>query len=107
LIFDFNDLDNPVLSSTYTGPTAAIDHNGYVKDGKYYLSNYTAGLRVLDIANIGQSSNAMTERGFFDTHPEGNGASFNGVWSVYPYFESGNIIISDINRGLFIVRRSE
>lgn len=107
LIFDFNDLDNPVLSSTYTGPTPAIDHNGYIKDGNYYLSNYTAGLRILDIANIGASSNSMSETGFFDTHPESDNASFNGVWSVYPYFDSGNIVISDINRGLFIVRRSE
>jgi len=107
LVFDFSDLDNPVLSSTYTGPTAAIDHNGYVKDNEYYLSNYTAGLRVLNIDNIAASSNAMTEIGFFDTHPETDGASFNGVWSVYPYFESGNIVISDINRGLFVVRKSE
>jgi len=106
LIFNFSDLDNPVLSSTYFGETAAIDHNGYVKNDLYYLANYTAGLRVLDITNISSSTNAMTEIAYFDTYPENNGASYNGVWSVYPYFESGNIIISDINRGLFIVRES-
>ena len=107
LVFDFNDLDNPVLSSTYFGPTRAIDHNGYVKGDEYFLSNYTAGMRVLDITNIAAASNSMTEIGFFDTYPEDNDASFNGVWSVYPYFASENIVISDSNRGLFIVRRSE
>ncbi len=106
LVFDFNDLDNPTLSSTYFGPTLAIDHNGYVKGNVYYLANYRAGLRILDITNISASSNAMTEVGFFDTFPSSDNANFNGVWSVYPYFESGNIVISDIEGGLFIVRKS-
>ena len=48
----------------------------------------------------------MSEVGFFDTYPENDNTSFNGAWNVYPYFNSGNIIISDINRGLFIIRKS-
>ncbi len=107
LVFDFNDLDNPVASSTYLGPTAATDHNGYVKGNRYYLSNYRAGMRVLDISNIGAASNSMTETGYFDTYPSSDSASFNGVWSLYPYFPSGNIILGDIERGLFIVRKSD
>ncbi len=106
LVFDFTDLDNPVLSSTYFGPSPAIDHNGYVKGNEYYLSNYRAGLRILDISNIAASSNAMTETHFFDTYPEDDEAAFTGVWSVYPYFPSGNIVINDIRQGLFIVRKS-
>ncbi|TCI93219.1 choice-of-anchor B family protein [Tenacibaculum sp. M341] len=106
LIFDLRDLDNPVLSSTYTGETRAIDHNGYVKGNLYYMANYRAGIRVLDISNISAATNSMDEVGFFDTYPSNDNASFNGAWSVYPYFASGNIIISDIERGLFIVRKS-
>ncbi|WP_299383361.1 choice-of-anchor B family protein [uncultured Lacinutrix sp.] len=106
LVFDFTDLDNPSLSSSYFGPTAAIDHNGYVKGNEYYLANYRAGLRILDISNISSATNAMTETAFFDTFPSSNSANFNGVWSVYPYFASGNIIISDIEGGLFVVRKS-
>jgi len=106
IVFDLNDLDNPVLSSTYSGPTLAIDHNGYVVGNTYYLANYRAGLRVLDITNIGASTNSMTEIGFFDTFPSSDSANFNGVWNVYPYFASGNIIINDIEGGLFIVRKS-
>ena len=108
LVFDLLDLDNPVLSSTYSGPTTAIDHNGYVKGNEYFMANYRAGMRVLDISNIGSGDNAtsMTEVGYFDTYPSSNGANFNGAWSVYPYFASGNIIINDIDRGLFIVRKS-
>ena len=106
LIFDFNDLQNPILSSTYFGPSAAIDHNGYVLGNNYYMASYRAGLRVLDISNIAYSSNSMTEIGYFDTYPSNNATAFNGAWSVYPYFASGNIIINDIERGLFVVRKS-
>jgi choice-of-anchor B domain-containing protein len=105
LVFDLADLDRPRLHMTYTGPTAAIDHNGYVKGNEFFLANYTAGMRVLDISDIdGQN---ISETGFFDTFPSNNGASFNGVWSVYPYFESGKIIINDSNTGFFVVQKSE
>ena len=88
----------------YFGPSAAIDHNGYVKNNTYYFANYRAGFRVLDISDIDNSS--FTETGYFDTYPEDDGTAYDGAWSVYPYLPSGNIIISDINRGLFIVRES-
>jgi len=105
IVFDFTDLDNPSVHMNYYGPTTAIDHNGYVKGNDYYLANYSAGIRVIDISAI--STETMTEIGYFDTFPSNDNASFNGVWNVYPYFESGNIIISDINTGFYIVRKSE
>jgi len=104
LVFDLSDLDNPVLHYTYLGKTAAIDHNGYVKGDAFYLANYTAGIRILDISGIdGQS---IIEEGFFDTYPANNTAAFEGVWSVYPYFESEKIIVNDINSGLFVIKKS-
>ena len=104
LVFDFNDLDNPVLHTVYSGPTTAIDHNGYVVGDKFYLANYTAGVRVLDISGIDAQN--ITEEGFFDTFPGNDVASFDGVWSIYPYFDSGNIIVNDINSGLFVITAS-
>lgn len=104
IVFDFNDLDNPQFDFAYTGTTAAIDHNGYTKGNKYYMANYRAGLRVLDISDI--SNGTITEDGFFDTYPGSNSASFSGAWSVYPYFASGNIVISDINRGFILAKEA-
>jgi choice-of-anchor B domain-containing protein len=104
VIFDFSDLDNPTFSFDYFGSTAAIDHNGYVKNKLLYQANYTAGVRIIDVSNI--QNQTMTEVGFFDTYPENNDTAFHGVWSVYPFFESGNIIISDIERGFFIIKKS-
>ena len=106
LVFDFQDLDNPVQTNTYLGPSSAIDHNGYVKGTDFFMASYRAGMRVLDISNIGETNNQLTEIGYFDTYPTNNGTGFNGAWSVYPYFASGNIIINDIERGLFVVRKS-
>lgn len=104
LVFDFADLDNPVLHTTYSGPTAAIDHNGYVKEDLFFLANYTAGIRVVDISQI--DGQILTEVAYFDSYPANNNAAFEGVWSVYPYFESGKIVFSDINSGLYVVKRS-
>ncbi|TVZ16259.1 choice-of-anchor B family protein [Maribacter sp. MAR_2009_72] len=105
LIFDMADLENPVLHHTYLGPTSAIDHNGYVLGNEFFLANYTAGVRVLNITNIGDK--VITEEAFFDTYPANDNTQFSGVWSVYPYFESGNVIVSDIDGGLFIIKKSE
>lgn len=93
-------LTAPTVSNIYTGPTLAIDHNGYTVGNKLYFSNYTRGIGVLDVTN----PNAPVELSFFDTYPTNNGATFNGAWGVYPYLPSGNILISDIQRGLIVVR---
>ena len=105
LVFDLEDLDNPILHHTYLGATNAIDHNGYTKNNSFFIANYTAGFREINTMNI--ASGAMEEEGFFDTYPSNNNANFNGVWSIYPYFESGVIVISDINTGLYLVKASE
>lgn len=103
IIFDFSDLDNPVFKMNYFGTTLAIDHNGYVKGNLFYQANYTGGVRIIDISDIENSN--LIEVGFFDTFPTNDSPSFNGAWSVYPYFNSGNIIISDINTGLYVIKK--
>lgn len=107
IIFDFSDLDNPQQTATYSGPSAAIDHNGYVLNDEFYMASYRAGFRLLDISNIQSPTTPMTEIAYFDTYPDDNNTAFNGAWSVYPYFGSGNIIINDIERGLFVVRKNQ
>ncbi|MFT4941279.1 MAG: choice-of-anchor B domain-containing protein [Paraglaciecola sp.] len=98
-IFDISSLTQPQLVSTWSGPTRAIDHNGFVRGNRYYMSNYERGLTILDITDPAQP----TEAGFFDTYPVADSASFNGAWGVYPFLPSGNILVSDINAGLFVL----
>ena len=93
-------LTAPTVSNLYTGPTLAIDHNGYTIGNKFYFSNYTRGIGILDVTN----PNAPVQLSYFDTYPTTNSATFAGAWGVYPYLPSGNILISDIQRGLIVVR---
>ena len=51
-------------------------------------------MRVIDISDIANGN--MTETGYFDVFIYGNSAGYDGAWNVYPYFESGNIIISSL-----------
>ena len=100
-VFLVSDLTAPTLAGTWTGPTNAIDHNGFVRGNRYYMSNYTRGLTVLDITNPA----APAESGNLDTYPfdDPNDAIFNGAWGTYPFFHSGNIAISDIDSGFYMV----
>ena len=101
-IFDVQDLNNVNLIGTHVGATAAIDHNMYTHDGLVYQSNYRAGLEILDLENVAQGT--LERVAYFDIYPSSNAASFNGAWSNYPYFASGNVIVSHIEEGLFVLR---
>ena len=46
----------------------------------------------------------LSEVGFFDVYPANDVANFNGTWSNYPYFDSGLVVISGREQGLFIVK---
>ncbi len=102
-IFDVRDLDTPLYMGFYESALAAIDHNLYVKDNLTFQSNYRAGLRILDISDIANAN--LEEIAHFDTYPQGDGASFSGTWSNYPYFESGVIAVSNFGEGLFLVQQ--
>ena len=102
LIWDVRDLDNPSHFADYIGPSSAIDHNQYVVGDYSFQANYRSGLRILDISDI--ASGSLTEVGFFDIYPASDSANFNGAWSVYPFFASGNVVVSGIEQGLYVLR---
>ena len=100
-VIDVSDLDAPVHVFSYEAATTSIDHNLYVLGTRVFEANYTSGLRVLDIGDLG--NNELSEAAFFDTFPASDAAEFEGAWSVYPYLPSGTILVSDITNGLFIL----
>ncbi len=95
LVWDVSDLDDPVLVTEYVATTTDTDHNLYIKGNLMYQSNYGAGLRVLDITD----PEKPVEIGFFEPSPGSTS------WSNYPYFESGNLIVTSGSEGLFILRK--
>ncbi|MBI1267333.1 MAG: choice-of-anchor B family protein [Cryomorphaceae bacterium] len=103
-IFDVSDLDNPLLLGFFLSNQFAIDHNMYVKGSLLFQSNYLAGLRILSIEDVENGN--LEEVAFFDTNPGPNFALFDGSWSNYPYFPSGNVVVSTFSH-FFIVRPTD
>jgi choice-of-anchor B domain-containing protein len=101
IIWDLQKLDDPVVVGQYEAPVNASDHNLYIVGDRMYNSNYTSGLRVVDISD----RTKPREVGFFDTVPVGPEApGFGGSWSNYPFFKSGTILVTSGNEGLFLVK---
>ncbi|MEM9990588.1 MAG: choice-of-anchor B family protein [Bacteroidota bacterium] len=101
-IFDITDLDNPVSLGYHEHPQAAIDHNMYIKGRYVFQSNYTAGVRILDIADVANGN--LTEVAYFDVYPADDDARFSGTWSNYPYFRSGNVIATNRTEGFMVFK---
>lgn len=102
-IFDVSDIHNPTYAGWGTTGLPASDHNNYWHQGKLFQANYRSGLQVLDATDPLNLSRIA----WFDTHPETDNAGFAGAWSCYPFFPSGTVIVSDMQRGLFVVRLGE
>ncbi|MBD8869909.1 choice-of-anchor B family protein [Nocardioides donggukensis] len=101
-IFDMKDLDDPQLTGTGSSGLDSIDHNIFIKDKVVYESNYTSGLRMFDSYKLDQGR--MKQIGWFDSYPQDDETKFAGTWSNYPYFDSGNVVMTGTEEGLFVVR---
>ena len=98
-VFDISDPMAPALATTLTANPAAIVHNAHVMGNELYLSNYTEGIRILDLSDPAHPA----EFAWADSYP-GMSGGFYGVWGVCPYFPSGTVIASDMQTGLYVYR---
>ncbi|XP_065188910.1 uncharacterized protein LOC135819602 [Sycon ciliatum] len=104
LLWDVKNLEAPVHYSSFLSTEMSVDHNLYIRDNLAYEANYCAGLRILDITDMEEGAEQVREVAYFDVAPDWNTVSFHGSWSSYPFFESGNVIVNSIERGLFVLR---
>ena len=96
-IFDVSDVQDPELVGEIVVDGQASVHNCYVRDGRLYIAHYTEGLRVFDLAD----PHAPVEVAFLDTYRQ-PGYGYAGAWTAYPYFESGKVVVSDMQTGLWV-----
>ena len=61
--------------------------------GRVYETNYRSGLRLLDASDV--AGGVLREVGFFDIYPADDIPSYNGAWSVFPFFASGSVVVND------------
>ena len=99
IVLDVSDLEQPVYVGSHLADTLAVDHNQYVIGNYVYQANNSAGLRILRIDDLAAA--AMTEVAWFDTNPR---IDFGGgAWNVYPFFNNGTLLVSDVTTGLFML----
>lgn len=93
-----NTFKYPLLESI--GHTDNLAHIPFVKDNLLYISYWEDGVQVFDISDPVHPTHVA----YLDTSPSNQQYSGTaGNWGVYPYFESGIIIASDVENGLFIM----
>ena len=102
---DSYDVSNPLnvvrLDKIQSSPgEGVIPHNTFCVGDFLVTSYYRDGVTIHDAKYPDQ----IVEVGRYDTSPNYSGDGFNGCWGVYPYFPSGNIIASDIEEGLYVLR---
>ena len=96
--WDIHNLGNATITDTYLGGSS-LAHNTHIKGDYAYISHYESGLKVVDISD----PNNIFEVGYYDTYPQGESPNFNGAWGAFPFFNSGKVLISDIQSGLYVV----
>ncbi|MFK7983166.1 MAG: choice-of-anchor B family protein [Saprospiraceae bacterium] len=100
-VIDVTDLCEPEIGKTFDAQVdnaTSITHNQVVACNYLYVSYYYDGLRIYDISN--PTEPALVR--YFDTYSPPNGTQYRGAWGVYPFLPSGNILLSDMQGGLFV-----
>ncbi|MEO8151340.1 MAG: choice-of-anchor B family protein [Bacteroidia bacterium] len=98
--YDISDPNNiQFLDKFQTDPgSQSIVHNTHTLNDYEVVSWYKEGVVVVDVAH----PDNMIEVGHYDTSPL-TGGGFDGAWGVYPYLPSGNLLVSDMSEGLFVL----
>lgn len=88
------------MVGTFRDPLATV-HNSYELCDRLVVSYYTKGVVLFDIGNP-EELVLLDEH---DTDPdEAGGGIYLGAWGVFPYTRSGAVLVSDVNKGLFVFR---
>ena len=99
--YDISDLSNiRQINEFKINPTnEEIAHNVHVINDFVYASYYSDGVAVFDVSD---PTNVVTV-GYYDTQPTTTRA-YSGVWGAYGYYKSGNMTLSDMTKGLFVIK---
>jgi hypothetical protein len=101
---DFTDPENPKEVARYEVPEAGT-HNLWIEDDKLYIAYYQGGLRVIDISGdlMGDLYRQGREIARFRTAaPDGHVPNSPMAWG--PQVHKGNIFVSDMHSGLWIIK---
>lgn len=77
-----------------------LPHNVLICHNYAFVSYYFDGLQIWDISD---PTNAV-RTGYYDTSTRSHANhKYEGCWGVYPYLPSGNVLVSDMQNGLWVL----
>lgn len=104
MVWNVEDLSEPKLVSSFYSSEESIDHNLYIRNDVGYLSNYSAGLRIMN-TTMTADDQTVSQLGYFDMCPTSDEVEFLGTWSNFPFYErEGLVAVSSIERGLYMLQ---
>ena len=96
-VSDFSNMEAVSLISSEIDENS-IPHNQIINGEFLYTAYYHDGLYVHDISDPLNPSLLA----FYDTFEPDHHISYMGAWGVYPFLPSGNILMSDMQTGLYV-----
>lgn len=106
-VIDVTEIERPREVARYHVPEAGT-HNMWIEDDKLYVAYYQGGLRIVDVSGelSGDLYRQGREIGWFMTESrDGFRPNDTMAWGPQPF--KGNIFVSDMNSGLWIVKLEE
>ncbi len=103
-VLDISNLSDINVTATFSSEINenSIAHNQLIKDNHVYVSSYHDGLQVYDISNQENPIKVAS----YSTYLMNDHNSYRGAWGVYPFLPSGNILVSDMQYGLYVLAPS-
>jgi choice-of-anchor B domain-containing protein len=98
-VWDTSDLDNITLVGEYIAANG-LAHNAHVAGRYAFVSHYSAGVVVLDLADPANP----VEVARHDTYPANDDGGFHGNWGTVPPTPAGYVYGSDIHGKLTVLR---
>lgn len=80
-----------------------IAHNAIVTENYLYISYYYDGLQVFDVSDPENPERIA----YYDSFDGVSDGGYQGAWGIYPLLPSGNVLLSDMNNGLFVFENIE
>ncbi len=108
-LVDLADIRHPEIKTVWNSNIGALPHNAYWKGHFAYVSSYEDGVYIYDLRNPQNYvlPGVPPVAAYYDTYPKnppGTYSGFHGCWGVWPFLPSGNILVSDMSEGLFVMR---
>ena len=104
-VLDISNLSDINVTATFGSgiDENSIPHNQLIKGNYVYVSSFHDGLQVYDISDQLNPINVAS----FNTYLMDDHDSYRGAWGVYPFLPSGNILVSDMQYGLYVLAPTE